>query len=534
MWLAVVGVVWLALSLWWWRRSRHFLNPPPPPGARNVAHLTRDLHPYLTMPASHLAVLLRDRKVTSPELTELFIAQIERVDPLLNAVVVKRFAEARAEAAAAQRRLDETSDPLTLPPFLGVPCTVKECFLFKGQPSASGLWSRRLFRGESDATSIGRMRAAGMIILGQTNTPELCMWYESENQVYGLTNNAYDRSRTVGGSSGGEACIISAAGSTWGLGSDVGGSIRMPAFFNGIFGHKPTGGVVPNTGQHPASTGRIERYCATGPLCRYASDLWPLLNVLAGPDGTSPQWHLEQPWLATGASPASVDVRKLRVLNVRLPKPKLAYPLDPELIAAQDRVVAHLRSLGCAVEEVHYPEFRNSMDMWSSALALEDGPSFRERMRDGQPVRLLWEFIKMWFCGQHVSKFTFPGVVLALIEPFPKLFMGRTRAWEKRCSAFAAKLNRDLGSDAIMLYPSHAVPAPPHRWSLLRPLNFAYTAIFNTLELPVTQVPLGLCPKRRIPLGVQVVGGLGQDHVTIAVAQELERAFGGWTPPQPL
>src|SRR5262249_8717417 len=148
-----------------------------------------------------------------------------------------------------------------------------------------GLYARRGKPATRDATAVKRLRAAGAIPLGVTNVSELCMWMESANTVYGRTSNPYDLARTPGGRSGGEGAIVGAGASPVGLGSDVGGSIRMPAFFCGVFGHKPTGGLIPNTGQFPIAENDALRYLTTGPLCRRAEDLWPIVRTLAGPDG---------------------------------------------------------------------------------------------------------------------------------------------------------------------------------------------------------------------------------------------------------
>ncbi len=168
------------------------------------------------------------------------------------------------------------------PAFWGVPCSIKECFAAKDMPHSgtSGLLSRQGVGSSRDAPTVHRMRAAGFIALANTNTSELCMWYESSNRLHGRTGNMYHPGRMVGGSSGGEACLVSGAGAPVGLGSDVGGSIRLPAHFNGVWGHKPSGGLVPNMGQYPAVNSPI---LCTGPLTRHAVDLWPLLRLLAGP-----------------------------------------------------------------------------------------------------------------------------------------------------------------------------------------------------------------------------------------------------------
>ena len=206
---------------------------------------------WLTRSASEMARALRAGEVSSLELVELHIARIKAVNPVLNAVVAERYELARQEARAADEALAAAGDEEALSPLLGVPCSIKECFALEGMPQASGLVKRKDIRATSDATTVARLRQAGAIPVGVTNTSELCMWMESANRLYGRTSNPYDPTRIVGGSSGGEGAIVGAGGTPFGLGSDIGGSIRMPAFFNGVFGHKPSGGLVPGTGQYP-------------------------------------------------------------------------------------------------------------------------------------------------------------------------------------------------------------------------------------------------------------------------------------------
>src|SRR3954451_9405936 len=154
-----------------------------------------------------------------------------------------------------------------------------------GMPNCAGLVSRRDWRSTENAPTVQRLLDAGLIVLGVTNTPELCLWIETENRTYGRTNNAYDPLRAAGGSSGGEGAAVGSGGSPIGLGADIGGSIRLPAFFNGVFGHKPSPGLVTNEGQYPVAEGEALRLLSTGPLCRRAEDLMPVLRILAGPDG---------------------------------------------------------------------------------------------------------------------------------------------------------------------------------------------------------------------------------------------------------
>ncbi|KAH0630988.1 hypothetical protein JD844_004439 [Phrynosoma platyrhinos] len=226
---------------------------------------------------------------------------------------------------------------------------------------------------------------------------------------------------------GGEGCILAAAGSVIGIGSDIGGSIRMPAFFNGIFGHKPTTGVVPNEGQFPNAFGIRTNFLCTGPMCRYSEDLEPMLRVMAGPN------------------------------------------IAKEILQAHRKVVKHLETdLGVQVQNVAIRDMKYSFQIWSVMMSSKDSSgqetqAFTDLLGDhGKPVWPSWELVK-WTMGMS----------------------------------------------------SHTLPA---------------IAIFNILGLPVTQCPLGLS-KERLPLGIQVVAGPHNDHLTLAVARYLEKAFGGWVPP---
>jgi Asp-tRNA(Asn)/Glu-tRNA(Gln) amidotransferase A subunit family amidase len=172
----------------------------------------------------------------------------------------------------------EATEPEELPPLFGVPFTCKESIAVAGLPNCAGVVARREHRAEKTAPAARRLFEAGAILLGLTNTSELTLWVETDNRLYGRTCNSYDPERTAGGSSGGEAAAIACGGAPLGLGTDFGGSIRLPAFFNGIFGHKPSAGLVSNAGHYPPAHDEADRIVATGPLTRRAEDLMPLLE----------------------------------------------------------------------------------------------------------------------------------------------------------------------------------------------------------------------------------------------------------------
>lgn len=471
----------------------------------------------LHLSATQLAARIRSGEVSSAVVVEAHIERLRQVNPIINAVVVERIADARVEAANADREIAAARAAGTLdqlPPFLGVPCTIKESFHFAGMPNTSGLVSRVGLKVAEDAPTVARLRAAGAIPLGVTNTSEVCMWMESYNRVYGLSRNPYDPSRTVGGSSGGEGAIVGSAASPFGLGGDVGGSIRMPAFFNGVFGHKCSPGLVPNEGQFPGPSGNIDRHLSTGPLCRRAEDLEPLLRIMAG-DGAD---QLK--------SVGDVDVSRLRVLQFAR---ELAISPDADQMGARDRAVQALMARGARVEAVHLPLMAKARDLWTAMLATAGSEhTFADHLFGSRsPVPALKEFGKL---ALKRSDHTFPLVVLALFERLPELTPARTAKLRAEALTLKAQLEDLLGDDGVLITPTYPTVAPKHHKALLPPFNFVNCAVFNALSLPVTAVPTGL-NAAGVPTGVQVVAKEGNDHLTLAAALALETALGGWAYP---
>ncbi|MDC0681961.1 amidase [Sorangium atrum] len=478
--------------------------------------LSRD--PLLLLSATRLAALIRERAVKSAEVVEAHIRHIERVNPTLNAMVADRFEAARAEARAVDALLDE-GGAAGAPPFLGVPCSIKESFAVAGMPNSAGLVARADVRAEEDAVTVTRLRAAGFIPLGVTNVSELCMWMETNNRLYGRTNNPYDPARTAGGSSGGEAAVIGAGGAPVGLGSDIGGSIRMPAFFNGVFGHKPTGGLVPTTGQFPLPGERGLRFMTTGPIARRAEDLMPVLRILAGPDARDPGCAP----LPLG-DPASVDLGALTVLSVEHDGVRR---VSADLVAAQRKAAEALAACGATVVEARIDLLARALDIWTAMVGTSGGVTFRALLGGGRPVSLPRELAR-WSVRR--STHTLPALGLALLEDVGGLLPARVERALELGKALRAELVSRIGEQGVMLYPSYPSPAPRHYAPLLPPFQWTYTAVLNVMEMPATQVPLGLNGEG-LPLGVQVAAIHGNDHVTIAVAEHLERSFGGWVPP---
>ncbi|XP_048768170.2 fatty-acid amide hydrolase 2-A-like [Ostrea edulis] len=478
--------------------------------------------PLCLMSAVELAKKIRSREITAEKVMQTYIERAKLVNRDCNFIVAERFDEALQEAQNVDRILDSRTKVQKYSPenapFLGVPTSIKEAFALKGMPQTSGLVIVKDYKATEDAPVVRRLRQAGMIPYMVTNVSELCMWYESANRLNGRTCNPYDTARIVGGSSGGEGCAIASGAAVIGLGSDIGGSIRMPSFFNGIFGHKPSVGLVPNEDQFPLPTGKDMELLTTGPMCRYSTDLLPLLKVMSGPEAQLAR--LDE----------KVDIMKLKFFTMFDDGGSvLVSHVEPEIKQAQLRVVRYLRdTLGVQVEELKLSKVKYSFEMWAAKMALSGGTDFATYMAnfDGR-VNCLVELLK-WLLGR--SHHTLPAIGLGLTQGLTALTPHTNRKNVQILSKLDEELKHVLGSNGVLLYPTHPKVAPYHNEPIFYPFNFAYTGLFNALAYPVTQCPLGL-NSEGLPLGIQIASTPMNDRCSIAVAVFLERVFGGWIPP---
>lgn len=249
------------------------------------------MDPTLAMSAKQLSSKIRDPDdpLTAESLLEMFISQCSRVNPLTQSVVGTRYSHARQEAKAIDRLVQESQIPRGCSEFWGVPIVVKECFEMEGMPFTGGLLGRKDVVGLTTGPVISKVQHEGAIVFASTNTSEACMYHESLNHIYGTTHNPYDLRRTAGGSSGGCAAAVASCCAPFAVTSDVGGSTRIPALYNCLFGHKPTGGAISNQNTFPLVGARaVNRFCQLGPTCRHSEDLWPLLQSMLSRDAASP------------------------------------------------------------------------------------------------------------------------------------------------------------------------------------------------------------------------------------------------------
>lgn len=467
----------------------------PPATESGSAALADPLH---HTSASQLLRALERKTISSEELVGALLERIQAVNPKLNAVVqlVADRALAEARKTDSERMRGEIRGPLH-----GLPITLKDSIDTAGVISTGGTKGRATFVPEADATVAARLRAAGAILLGKTNTPELTFSYETTNLVYGQTSNPYDVSRSPGGSSGGAAAIIAAGGSPLDIGSDTGGSIRYPAHCCGIAGIKPSSGRVPRTGHIVPFGGTLDSLTQLGPLARSVDDLILALPVIAGPD-----WRDPAVVPAPLGDPAAVDLSKLRICfhtdnGVATP--------TPEIIAAVRNAAQALSARVPRVEEKRPAGIEQTTEIFFSLVRADGGIGTRKLLDQAGTT-------ESWLKPTGRDPVSFPEF-LALFDRWDGFRMEMTRFFE----------NYD-----VILSPACAIPAPP-QGEVAKPsfrLQTSYTQTYNLTGWPGAVVRCGTSPEG-LPIGVQVIARPWREDVALAVAKHLEESLGGFQPP---
>ena len=444
------------------------------------------------------------------ELVDAHLARIEKLNPRLNAFVQVDAEGALRQAHAAEAAVTRGE---TFGPLHGVPISIKSSIEVKGLRCESGTKLRAGVKAAQDAPLVSRLREAGAIILGNTNTPELLMAWETDNVLYGRTNNPWDLSRTPGGSSGGEAAAIAAGCSAGGVGSDGGGSIRVPAHFSGICGLKPTPGRIPATGHFPTSVGPFALLGVVGPMARTVVDLKVLFEAMQGPDDGDP-------------SAAPVPVRwpsddALKRLRIGYFDDDGRTPVTAETREAVRTAAEALRRAGFTVEPFRPEGLESARQLWWQLFGIAGGmllgPLTKGREPDLSPI--LKQFLS-WVAGEP----THTGQTLL-------------DTWIMR-DAVRAQVFSQMSKYPILLCPAASIPAFRHgerSWNIdgqtVKYLDaWSYTEWFNLLGTPAVVVPVGRS-KEGLPIGVQVVARPWQEELVLAVAAELEAQRGAWQAP---
>jgi amidase len=497
-----------------------------------ASHEMQIAHPFPASEWDHASIgtlsdALQSRKISASELLEHTIARIEALDPRINAIVVHDFDRARDAAKAADAALARGEQR----PMLGIPVTLKEPFNIAGLPSTWGLPAFRDFMPSEDALIVSRLKEAGAVIIGKTNIPVGLRDFQSYNDIYGTTNNPWDIGRSPGGSSGGSAAALAAGFEALSIGSDIGGSVRVPAHFCGICAHKPTLGLVPLRGYSlppaPAVPPGYADLGVAGPMARHVSDLGLALDVIAGPDDAREGigYRLALP------SPRHNDLGNFRVFVID------THPLMPTGQAVRSAIgglAERLSRLGTkvATRNASLPSLADSARLYMKLLNAARSPRV--------PPDAFTE-------AQELASFLPVGEHSLQAERARGTVMSH-RDW---LAANAARLQLQqqwsvfFRDRDVVIYPAAAVPAFPHDHS--EPLEgrrldidgkahnyadacFIWADPASTFGLPATAVPIDRSPTG-LPIGVQIIGPYLEDRTTMTFARLLEREFGGFVPP---
>ncbi len=457
--------------------------------------------------ANEMARLVREKQLSPVELVQAHLERIERLNPVLNAFVCLEAEGALEAARVAERRLMSGGD---MSPMLGVPISIKSCLDVAGLRSEAGSRLRAGYVASEDAPLVQRLKHAGAIILGTTNTPEMLVAYETDNLLYGRTRNPWDLERTPGGSSGGEAAAIAAGLSAAGIGSDGGGSIRVPAHFSGICGLKPTPGRIPATGHFPACMGPWALMGVIGPMARTVDDLRLLLSITAGTDDGDPM----------SAAFASPNGSGLKAMPIGFYEDDGLGGTSAETRVAVRSAAAALENAGATLEPFRPHGLEDALRLWemvfcdAGAVLVSSGVKGRE----AELSPILRDFLD--YVAQR-PPLTAESLLFGLVQrdELRARFLARMRPYR------------------VLLAPVSAVPAFRNGeggWGTSHPANYLetmrYSQAFNLLGLPAAVVPVGRSTEG-LPTGVQVIGRPYQEEIVLEVAAGIEAQFGYQAPP---
>lgn len=460
--------------------------------------------------AVEMADLVRHKRISPVELVEAHMLRIGKLNPKLNAFVHLDGNRALEQARSAEHAIQHGKD---LGPLAGVPISIKSSIDVAGFRCEVGSKLRAGYVAKQDAPLVQRLKSAGAIVLGVTNTPELLMAWETDNLLYGRTNNPWDLRRTAGGSSGGEAAAIGSGCSAGGVGSDGGGSIRIPAHFTGICGLKPTPGRVPATGHYPNSVGPFALLGVVGPMARTVADVRALFAAMQGPDDGDPS--------AAPVRLRTPSVEEVRTAQIGCFEDDGRVPVTAETRAAVRTAAEALKRSGCQVTPFRPDGLGTAQELWWKIFggmgAMLLGP-----MLAGHEDEL----------SQILRDFSTRSAAA------PKLTAESLLAtWVER-DVIRMQVLAQMKHTPILLCPVAAIPAFRHgerRWQIDRkPVKYldawSYCEWFNLLGFPAAVVPVGRSPEG-LPIGVQIVGKPWEEELVLAVAAGVERECGGYVAP---
>ena len=458
-----------------------------------------------------MARLVREQKLSPVELVAAHFDRIDELNPTLNAFVHLRREEAMADARVAESAALRGE----VKPLLGVPISIKSCIDVAGLPCEAGSRVRAGYIAAQDATLVRRLKAAGAIILGNTNTAEMLMAYDTDNVLHGRTSNPWDLSRTPGGSSGGESAAIASGMSAAGVGSDGGGSIRVPAHFTGICGLKPTPGRIPSNGHFPPGLGPFAWMGVVGPMARTIGDLRLMLCAMAGADLADP--------MAADYPLQEVSDSDLRELPVGILDTGRDSALAPEIQAALRDAQQALADAGLSTHSAEFDELDEARELWQIFFVRIAGGMLVADVVAGRENEL----------SPALQKF------LRIAKSHSPLSAAEVLQAQFARDAMRANFLQQMHQHRVLLAPVCGVSAFKHGdggWDDSFAVNYlremACSQWFNLLGNPAVVVPVRRSAEG-LPFGVQVIGRPYEEMLILRVAEEIEKRFGWREPPMP-
>lgn len=462
----------------------------------------------LDMDASTLATKIREREITSVEATNSYIRHLKKVNPHINALVENRFDQALQEAQVCDETIAKGESTGKL---FGVPISMKECFAVKGMRTTGGLPHRRNVIDPDDAVIVQKLRSEGAIILGKTNTPALCFCQETDNTVYGRTNNPWNLKHTAGGSSGGEGSLIAVGGAAVGIGSDIGGSIRFPAHFNGVIGFKSGRQQVSPIGHYPI-LGIKEQVTmlGIGAMSKSVQDAELIHSIL-----------IEEPT-------EKIDIDEF---HYYVPHPLTNLPMSPSTTAIVDAVRSYLTKR----HTVHLdsaPYLEESAIMWQLIMSYDGAESLVDIVANGSWRKIVREYTKsrLGMKAELHPNLTWAILGAKTFQPSAKKWAELMKQWETASHIVNQYLHK-----RILILPVYHSTASKHGkvykeiFSIRKtfPKYMPYIAYANTFGLPSLVLPVGE-DEQGLPISIQLITSIGQEDALFHAGRELEQTFRGY------
>jgi fatty acid amide hydrolase 2 len=462
----------------------------------------------LDMDATTMAEAIAAKQITSFAATEIFISHLQKFNPYVNCLVEERFTKAREEAQRADEALAQGKAKGRL---FGVPISIKESFDVAEMRTTGGIPRRKDIMANKDADIVARLRKEGAIILGKTNTPVLCFCQESDNKLYGRTNNPWNLSQTAGGSSGGEAASIAAGGAAVGVGSDIGGSIRFPSHFNGVIGFKSGNQQVSQRGSFPSIEHPLQkRMLGMGALAKSVRDARMINEIIAN----------NQP-----------KTLSLDDFSLVIPMDTLQYPAKPSTLTALKSVAKVLGSYLPVVDE-QPPYYNQATSLWQLSMALDGAKAIGQLANGGSPLHPLREYLKerLFHKSDLHHYFTWVIAVANMVKPGKKQLSEMQKTLQQGDRELKKYFNQRL-----LILPVYHCAAPVHgqvikelfslRLTFRRYLPFV--AYANTWGLPALVIPVAE-DDNGLPIGVQIISRVGNEDAIFKLGEILERELRGY------